>query len=131
MPGRGHRRRRGRGRRRIGLLQPALLLLLHHGPAHGYTLLDQLGAFGMANLSPSVVYRTLRNMEDEGWVTSSWDREETQGPPRRVYQLTVVGDQVLASWIQEIEEAQDQINYLLRSYYRHIQEGQGAYHEDS
>ncbi|MGD8398432.1 MAG: PadR family transcriptional regulator, partial [Anaerolineae bacterium] len=69
-----------------------MLLLLHHGPAHGYTLMDELGAFGLGDTDPSAVYRALREMEGRGWVTSSWEEEQTQGPPRRVYRLTELGD---------------------------------------
>ena len=91
MRGRG----KGRGRRAVRMLEPVLLLLLHHGPAHGYTFLEQLGEFGLEGLNPSVVYRTLRDMEERGWVTSTWDDEQTQGPPRRVYSITTQGDEVL------------------------------------
>ncbi len=77
MRGRGYRRRT-RGRRTVRMLEPALLLLLHHGPAHGYTLLEQLREFGLGDLNPSAVYRVLRDMEAKEWVTSTWDEEQTQ-----------------------------------------------------
>jgi hypothetical protein len=79
--GRGRGWRRGRSRRAVRMLEPTLLLLLHHTPAHGYTLLERLGEFGLADLNTSVVYRALRDMETKGWVTSTWDEEQTQGPP--------------------------------------------------
>ena len=124
MRGRG----RGRGRRAVRMLEPALLLLLHHSPAHGYTFLDQLGEFGLADLNPSVVYRALRDMEERGWVTSTWDEEETQGPPRRVYQITELGDQVLAQWAQDLEESKRRIDHLLNVYRLHMEEGEGEHH---
>ena len=124
MRGRG----RGRGRRAVRMLEPALLLLLHHGPAHGYTFLDQLGEFGLADLNPSVVYRALRDMEERGWVTSTWDEEETQGPPRRVYQITELGDRVLAQWAQDLEESKRRIDHLLNVYRLHMEEGEGEHH---
>ena len=65
MRGRGRGGKgRGRGRRAVRMLEPALLLLLHHGPAHGYTFLDQLEEFGLGDLNPSVVYRALREAVD-------------------------------------------------------------------
>jgi PadR family transcriptional regulator, regulatory protein PadR len=124
MRGRG----RGRGRRAVRMLEPVLLLLLHHGPAHGYTFLEQLGEFGLEGLNPSVVYRTLRDMEERGWVTSTWDDEQTQGPPRRVYSITTQGDEVLASWAQDLEESKRRIDHLLKAYKRHMEEGVGEYH---
>ena len=57
----------GHGLRRF--LDPVLLMRLHYGAAHGYSLLDGLDEFGLQELDPSVVYRALREMEDEGWTT--------------------------------------------------------------
>jgi PadR family transcriptional regulator PadR len=127
MQGRG-RRRRGRSRRSMRLLRPALLLLLHHGRAHGYTLLEQLEEFGLARLNSSVVYRALRDMEGQGWVTSTWDEEQAQGPPRRVYRLTALGDEVLGLWTQDLRETHGVIQHFLGTYSRHMEEGEGEYH---
>jgi PadR family transcriptional regulator PadR len=110
------------------MLEPVLLLLLHHGPAHGYTLLERLGEFGLAHLNPSGVYRTLRDMEAAGRVTSTWDEEETQGPPRRVYRITALGDEALALRVQDLEESRGRIDHLLKVYQRHMEEGKGEYH---
>ena len=125
---RGRGRGRGQGRWAVRMLEPALLLLLHHGPAHGYTLLERLGEFDLAHLNPSVVYRMLRDMEAKGWVTSTWDEEQTQGPPRRVYCLTAMGDEMLALCAQDLEESKRRIDYLLEGYHRHMEEGEGEYH---
>jgi len=110
------------------MLEPTLLLLLHHGPTHGYTLLERLGEFGLQDLNPSVVYRTLRDIEAKGWATSTWDEERTLGPPRRVYRLTTLGDEVLALWTQELEEIRGRIGYLLGVYRLHMEEGGGEHH---
>lgn len=125
---RGRGRGRGRGRRVVRMLEPALLLLLHHGPAHGYTLLEQLGEFGLAHIDPSAIYRMLRNMETKGWVASVWDEEQSQGPPRRVYKITALGDEVLSLWAQDLEESKNRIDHLLGVYRRHMEEGEGEYH---
>ena len=110
------------------MLEPTLLLLLHRGPAHGYTLLEQLGEFGLEGLNASVVYRALRDMEAKGWVTSTWDEEQTQGPPRRVYSLTALGDEVLGLCTQELRETRGMIDHFLGAYVRHMEEGKGDYH---
>lgn len=124
MRGRG----RGRRRRAVRMLEPVLLLLLHHAPAHGYTFLERLGEFGLEGLNPSVVYRALRDMEERGWVTSTWDEEQTQGPPRRVYSIAELGNDVLTSWVQDLEENKQRIDYLLEMYHHHMEEGEGEYH---
>jgi len=130
MPG-GRRWRGGRHcpGRAVRMLEPVLLLLLHHGPAHGYTLLERLDEFGLGRLDPSVVYRALRDMEDMEWVTSAWDEEETQGPPRRVYHLAEQGDEALGMWVRNLEETRGAIDHLLDAYRRHMEEGRGEHHQ--
>jgi DNA-binding PadR family transcriptional regulator len=110
------------------MLHPTLLLLLHRGPAHGYTLLEQVREFGLVGLDPSVVYRTLRDMEAQGSVTSSWDDEQTQGPPRRVYRLTTTGDEALGAWMGDLQAAGQRIAHLLDAYDHHMELGEGEYH---
>ena len=128
MPGRGRGRGRGRYRRVARMLEPSLLLLLHHGPAHGYTLLERLGQFGLEGLNPSVVYRILRDMEARGWVTSTWDEEMTHGPPRRVYRLTALGDEVLGLSVQDLRDTRAIIDHLLGVYSQHMEDGEGEHH---
>ncbi len=111
------------------MLEPVLLLLLHRGPSHGYTLLERLKEFGLEDLNPSMVYRTLREMESKGCVTSTWEEEQTQGPPRRVYCLAETGNELLALWVQDLGEIQERIDYLLAAYHRHMEEGKGEYHQ--
>ena len=110
------------------MLEPVLLLLLHEGEAHGYTLLEQLDGFGLGALNPSVVYRALRDMEERELVSSTWDEEESQGPPRRVYQIAAAGDEALTAWAQELRDARARIDHLLALYDQHMEEGEGEYH---
>ena len=131
MPGRGRGRRwrqRGYSRRAVRFLEPTLLLLLHHGPGHGYTLIDGLEAYGLHDVDTSAVYRALRGMEEKGWVASSWDEERTQGPPRRVYRLTELGDEVLRWWVRDLQETHGMIEDILGTYRRHMAEGEGEHH---
>jgi len=127
MRGQGRRKRR-RGRRAARMLEPALLLLLHHGSAHGYTLLDRLSEFGLGDVNHSVIYRVLRNMEEKEWVTSTWEEEQTKGPPRRVYSLTALGDEMLNRWTQDLQETRGMIGQILDAYSQHMEEGEGDYH---
>ncbi len=131
MPGRGRGRRwrqRGYSRRAVRFLEPTLLLLLHHGPGHGYTLIDGLEGYGLHDVDTSAVYRALRGMEEKEWVASSWDEEQTQGPPRRVYRLTKLGDEVLRWWTQDLHETRGMIDDILGSYRDHMEEGEGEHH---
>lgn len=115
--GRGHGGGRGRGGERsllaTRLVEPALLVLLSQGNLHGYTLLERVETLGLTALQPSMVYRILREMEEAGWVSSIWDREQTQGPPRRVYALTEEGIAALREWERHLEQTQELITRLL------------------
>lgn len=131
MPGksRGHGWRwRGSSRGAVRFLEPALLLLLHHGPAHGYTLIEQLREFELSDMDPSAVYRVLRNMEEKGWLSSSWQEEDTQGPPRRVYRLSALGDRTLSGWTQDLQDTRQLIDHILGRYAEHMKQGKGDYH---
>jgi PadR family transcriptional regulator PadR len=127
MRGKGQRRR-VRSRRTAGMRESALLLLLHRGPAHGYTLIEQLEEFGLGEIAPSVIYRMLRDMEARGWVASTWDEEQAQGPPRRVYRITALGDEVLATRVQELDETRNMLDRLVGAYHLHMEKGEGEYH---
>jgi DNA-binding PadR family transcriptional regulator len=133
MPGFRHGRHgrwqeQGFSRRAVRMLEPTLLLLLHHDRSHGYTLLEQLQFYGLGGLHPSVVYRNLREMEQRGLIISVWDEKASQGPPRRVYRLTEAGNEVLALWVKDLQETKHHIDRLLSAYDRHMDEGSGEHH---
>jgi len=91
-------------------------------------MLDQLAGFGLRDTDPGALYRALRDMEERGWVTSFWQEEKTQGPPRRVYQLTEMGNEALVWWIQDVRETSEIIDRLSAAFDRHMEEGEGDYH---
>jgi len=110
-------------------MEPCLLLLLHRGSSHGYSLQDELKEFGFAEapVDPSMVYRALREMEAQGLVASAWDTEGS-GPPRRVYQLTRQGNQYLAQWVADLQETDRVLHSFFAAYDEHMQEGEGEHH---
>lgn len=113
----------------VRMLEPVLLLALHHGPAHGYRLLEQLADFDLDDVDPSIVYRRLREMEAQGWVVSDWDDAQTQGPPRRVYRLTGLGNEYLAGYTGELEVAHRVMARFLEAYQQRMHSGAGEQHE--
>jgi PadR family transcriptional regulator PadR len=98
----------------ISMLEPALLILLKEQPRHGYTMLTDLETLGMNTIHPSVIYRTLREMEDLEWIQSDWETEQTQGPPRRIYRLTPQGEEALQNWRHELDKSRELISQLLK-----------------
>lgn len=103
------------GRRR-SLIQPRLLLQLARKPAHGYELMEALdeGVDGQAP-DPGALYRTLRALEEDGLVRSTWNTAGA-GPARRVYELTDQGVEFLHAWAASIRGARTQLDRFLASY---------------
>ncbi|MDT7746219.1 MAG: PadR family transcriptional regulator, regulatory protein PadR [Actinomycetota bacterium] len=81
--------------------RPCLLLLLQERPAHGYDLVERLHASFIDDTDTGGVYRTLRGLEREGLVRSSWCVSAT-GPARRTYALTPAGVEALEHQVETI-----------------------------
>jgi DNA-binding PadR family transcriptional regulator len=98
-------------------LEPCLLLLLRQGESHGYKLVTELERFGfdLQRLDPSLVYRALRDMEDMAWIRSRHE-EDSQGPPRRVYELAPEGEIQLEAWVEDLRRTRGEIGLLLEAY---------------
>jgi PadR family transcriptional regulator PadR len=97
----------------VRLVEPALLAFLNHENLHGYGLLEKLATLNLGSISPSVIYRILRDYEEIGLVRSDWDTQETQGPPRRVYAITDEGKAALGRARASLKETADRIDALL------------------
>jgi PadR family transcriptional regulator PadR len=91
------------GRRRW--MEPFVLVLLAGGPAHGYAITAQLEEIGLTGGPVDIgqVYRTLRDLEDAGQVTSAWSNDRV-GPQRRDYELTPAGYAALDEWAAVMKE---------------------------
>src|SRR4030066_1438168 len=95
MNGEGRCHRHG-GRVR-SFIQPRLLLLLAQKPAHGYELMERLGQEDDPGADPGLLYRTLRQFEEEGLVRSSWDTEG-RGAARRGDEIHDGGVDYVDAW---------------------------------
>ncbi|HEX2911462.1 MAG TPA: PadR family transcriptional regulator [Chloroflexia bacterium] len=102
-----------------GFLQPCLLLLLSEGPMHGYSMIEELDRRQLLGAGVDVgnLYRTLRRMEAEGLVQSSFS-EPGLGPKKRVYTITPPGQELLKMWANTLDERTRVINRFLREYHR-------------
>jgi len=61
---------------------------------------------------PGVVYRHLRRLEEEGMVESRLE-QGSGGPARKVYTLTVDGQNYFESWISSLKSRRQSIDQLL------------------
>ena len=87
------------------MLSTSLLAFLKNWNAYGYQLTQRLAEAGMPEFDSGTVYRTLRQLEKSGMVSSLWDTSES-GPARRVYSLTRAGDLFLSGWIEVLQNYQ-------------------------
>ncbi|MEO8456604.1 MAG: helix-turn-helix transcriptional regulator [Chloroflexota bacterium] len=81
------------------LLTSSLLSFLKRWNAYGYQLVQELGNAGLPGFDSTTVYRTLRQLERAGLVSSFWDTSES-GPARRRYSLTKAGETFLDLWYE-------------------------------
>lgn len=94
------------------LLSTSLLAFLKNWNAYGYQLTQQLADAGLPEFDSGTVYRTLRQLEKSGLVSSFWDTSES-GPARRMYSLTKAGDIFLNGWIDVLQNYQAMLQKAL------------------
>jgi PadR family transcriptional regulator PadR len=85
---------------RLNLTYPTALVLqaLARGFHHGFDIMDATG------LPSGTVYPILRRLDREGLLKSAWEKaaiaEREQRPPRRYYEITAAGQDMLADAIE-------------------------------
>ncbi len=95
-------------------VEPAVLLTLDEGEAHGYELAESLASWlpddriDLGNL-----YRMLRALETEGLVRSEWQSEQS-GRSKRTYRLTPEGQEVLKAWVAALENTRATVDRFVR-----------------
>jgi PadR family transcriptional regulator PadR len=98
-------------------MRPMVLLLLAEQPVHGYELMNKLKDFGMGQglMDPSILYRMLRHLEDEGMAESTLD-DSGSGPARKVYNLTPEGREMLDFMAAGLDEVTGFLNKFKERY---------------
>jgi len=100
-------------------MEPFVLLSLAETPAHGYELAQAVAALGFrrATDDPSVLYKLLRGLEDQGYLSSEWGAAGA-GPPPRTYRLTRSGRAYLDERAADLERQARRIKVFLGRYRR-------------
>jgi poly-beta-hydroxybutyrate-responsive repressor len=96
-------------------LVPVILLSLREWNSYGYELMERATAFGFEAMNPGTLYRTLRQMEKEGIVESTWETSKG-GPARRMYTITDAGMAYLDFWAKSLEQYQRTMDTFFRMY---------------
>ena len=107
------------------LLASSLLAFLRNWPAYGYQLVRELSKAGLPVSDSATVYRTLRQLERSGLVSSFWDTSES-GPARRMYSLTKAGETFLNLWLDLLSHYQNILQSTLNSYENLQRRGDGG-----
>jgi PadR family transcriptional regulator PadR len=86
---------------RKGVVELAILALLHGGEAYGGEIVERLGSHPGLAISAGTVYPLLARLKKAGSIDSAW-RESPVGPPRKYYSLTQAGsaefEEMAKSW---------------------------------
>ena len=111
---------RGKGQRGLGvmgLLRPSILIQLSQEDLHGYALLEGVEKFNfdIDRVDPSLIYRTLKKMEEDG-LLESYQGEESLGPKRKIYHILPKGEENLSNLIKSLNQRKNEINNLIKSY---------------
>jgi len=98
-------------------IQPSILLGLLLEGSYGYELIRNMQRFGFieGQAPPGMIYRHLRQLEEDGLVRSEW-KTEGAGPAKRVYQITEEGMEVLRLWIDYMRNQADALAAFIRDY---------------
>src|ERR1035441_4221757 len=86
-------------------IEPVVLRILkERKKSYGYEIAECLPRYALtdATIEGAALYRTLRTLEANGYVTSTWD--EGDGPARRNYALTAEGEIHLRDWARLLED---------------------------
>ena len=92
-----------------------LLVMLKDLNLHGYEIMKALKDNFAVVSDPGTVYRALRQLEKEGYISSWWDPKE-QGPARRIYTLTDSGNEALKMWSNALDQYRNNLDAFFSLY---------------
>jgi PadR family transcriptional regulator PadR len=96
---------------RKGVVELAILALLHRNEAYGAEIVDRLGEYPGLAITVGTAYPLLARLKRSGLISSVW-QESPVGPPRKYYRLTREGERafdVMAKAWKDMKDAMDSI----------------------
>jgi poly-beta-hydroxybutyrate-responsive repressor len=100
-------------------ITPYMLLMLRDWSLHGYQIWQRLMSMNLPGLNEHdrpAVYRILRQLEEDGKVSSYWDTADKSGPARRVYSLTDAGRDFLGLWADGLDQYRRTLDFFFKVY---------------
>ena len=92
-----------------------LLVVLKDLNLHGYEIMRTLKENFAVVSDPGTVYRALRQLERDGYISSWWDPKD-QAPARRIYTLTDSGTDALKVWSAALEQYRTNLDTFFSLY---------------
>jgi PadR family transcriptional regulator PadR len=97
---------------RKGVVELAILALLHNEEAYGAEIIDRLGNYPGLAISAGTAYPLLSRLKKSGLITSVW-RESPVGPPRKYYRLSDEGQGAFGGMARTWNHMKDAMESLL------------------
>jgi len=97
---------------RKGVVELAILALLHDGEAYGAEIIDRLGNYPGLAISAGTAYPLLSRLKKSGLIASVW-RESPVGPPRKYYRLSDEGEEAFGGMARTWNRMKDAMDSLL------------------
>jgi PadR family transcriptional regulator PadR len=96
-------------------LVPVALVVLREQSSYGNDLMERLEEFGFEEIYPGTLYKTLRQMENEGLCVSELETSEN-GYERRTFSITDAGESYLAAWAEGCKQYQNVMDCFYQAY---------------
>ena len=102
-------------------LQFLILRSVYEKPTYGYNIIKEIEkiSYGRHKIKSGTMYTTLRRMEKDDLLRSTWKKSES-GPDRREYSVTKKGEKHLKKWLEMIMERKKMVDKMVKFYYEHF-----------
>lgn len=97
---------------RKGLLEFIILSYLSDKEYYGYELISEIKRFTSIDIAEGTIYPLLNRLKKEDLVTSKWVEMQT-GVPRKYYQITKLGREILMNMKNSWEELNSSLQSLV------------------
>lgn len=96
------------------IIELSLLTLLKKGDGYGYKLADDMIMYNLIDKSVNigVIYRALRNLENDGFIDSYWE-DSNDGPNKRIYHINDNGITEINRMLDLLKERRKHIDTII------------------
>ncbi len=96
-----------------GTLEGCVLAVLSGEERYGYEISQRLEGYGFGRVPEGTIYPLLRRLEKRGAIIASY-RASAEGPQRKYYALTDLGQKELAEFFRHYRELAQAVDRLMQ-----------------